>query len=61
MQNIKQDQQKAWEKRKRFMPMVEFVASIARVAAQDISSSKIPGLQGSGTFIARSNIFEIRQ
>ena len=29
MQNIQQDQQKASEKRKRFMPMVEFVALIA--------------------------------
>ena len=30
MQNIQQDQQKVWEKRKRYLPMVEFVASIAR-------------------------------
>ena len=30
MQNIQQDQQKVWERRKRYMPMVEFVASIAR-------------------------------
>ena len=30
MQNIQQDQQRVWEKRKRYLPMVEFVASIAR-------------------------------
>ena len=30
MQNIQQDQQKVGEKRKRYLPMVEFVASIAR-------------------------------
>ena len=30
MQNIQKDQQKVWEKRQRYMPMVEFVASIAR-------------------------------
>ena len=29
-QNIQQDQQRVWEKRKRYLPMVEFVASIAR-------------------------------
>ena len=30
MQNIQQDQQRVWEKRKRYLPMVEFVASIAQ-------------------------------
>ena len=30
MQNIQQDQQKVGEKRRRYLPMVEFVASIAR-------------------------------
>ena len=30
MQNIQQDQQRVWEKRKRYLPTVEFVASIAR-------------------------------
>ena len=30
MPNIQQDQQRVWEKRKRYLPMVEFVASIAR-------------------------------
>ena len=30
MQNIQQDQQRVWEKRKGYLPMVEFVASIAR-------------------------------
>ena len=30
MQNIQQDQQRVWEKRKRYLFMVEFVASIAR-------------------------------
>ena len=30
MQNIQQDQQRVWEKRKRYLPMDEFVASIAR-------------------------------
>ena len=30
MQNIQQDQQRVWEKRQRYIPMVEFVASIAR-------------------------------
>ena len=30
MQNIQQNQQRVWEKRKRHLPMVEFVASIAR-------------------------------
>ena len=39
MQNIQQDQQKVGEKRGRYLPMVEFVASIARyqlVEAQKI-------------------------
>ena len=30
MQNIQKDQQNVWEKRQRYTPMVEFVASIAR-------------------------------
>ena len=30
MQNIQQDQQRVWEKRKRYLPMLEFVAPIAR-------------------------------
>ena len=30
MQNIQQDQPRVWAKRKRYLPMVEFVASIAR-------------------------------
>ena len=30
VQNIQQDQQRVWEKRKRYLPVVEFVASIAR-------------------------------
>ena len=30
MQNIRQDQQKVWEKRQRYIPMVGFAASIAR-------------------------------
>ena len=30
MQNIQQDQQKVGEERRRYLPMVEFVASIAR-------------------------------
>ena len=34
MQNTQQDQQKAWEKRKRYIPMVELVASIARYQLQ---------------------------
>ena len=34
MQNIQKDQQKVWEKRLRYMPMIEFVASIARYQLQ---------------------------
>ena len=30
MQNIQRDQQRVWEKRQRYLPMVEFVAAIAR-------------------------------
>ena len=30
MRSIQQDQQRVWEKRKRYLPIVEFVASIAR-------------------------------
>ena len=40
MQNIQQDQQRVWEKRKRYLPMVEFVASIAR-STEDTSSLNI--------------------
>ena len=34
MQNIQQDQQRVWEKRKRYLPVVEFVASIAPSQSQ---------------------------
>ena len=38
MQNIQQDQQRVWETRKRYLPMVEFAAPIARYQFRSIIS-----------------------
>ena len=44
---VQRDQQKVWEKRQRYMPMVEFVASIARYQLKHrrYFIMKIPKLQ----------------
>ena len=59
MQNIQQDQQKVGEKRRRCLPMVEFVASIARYQLTrrryfiiEVGSSE-DGAKGSGSMVDR--------
>ena len=61
MQNIQQDQQRVWEKRKRYLPMVEFVASIARYQLKHGRYFIIenPQILRYGILIVCSNYFQI--
>ena len=59
MQNIQKDQQKDWEKRQRYMPMIEFVASIARYQLKHRRYFIIENPQTSRNLHCMTQLFQI--